>query len=234
MGTACAAFTCPDASRTTVERSRRPPAASRIAWRAPSASRNASSDPTPFAARATSASQAVPAAARARGSTRAAWRRSAPEPASAASPKRAAIRRARTFDCHVIRGTVTELPSAVPPGDVLGERRQEPARRLNARRRRVGLVEGAVALAERPLEAEHRRVRELVLGRVLAGGLAESCGILRDVEEIVGDLEEEPDRVAVARDAREGRLVGARVQRAELHGQPDETPRLERVDLLQP
>ena len=52
--------------------------------------------------------------------------------------------------------------------------------------------------ARAPATAEQIDQRRLAVGGVLAGGLAERCGVAFDVEQVVGDLERLADRLAVA------------------------------------
>ena len=114
--------------------------------------------------------------------------------------------------------------SAFPPPSAVtaGRERREPGQRAGGAlqvpgQRLARCRERDVALAERALETEDRGIREFVLGEgVLPGGLAERRRGLRDIEEVVGDLEEEPERFPVSPDEQEPALVRARVERPEL------------------
>src|SRR5579862_5396291 len=60
----------------------------------------------------------------------------------------------------------------------------------------------------RAFDTERRYQRRLAGGGVLAGGLADGCGVALDIEQVVGDLERLSDRGTVAIDVRHGPGVG--------------------------
>ena len=66
----------------------------------------------------------------------------------------------------------------------------------------------------RPLQAQQRRVRRLLRRQVLPGRLPQDLGRLRDVEDVVDDLEGEADRAGVGAERGDLRSGGASQERA--------------------
>src|SRR5450759_311702 len=108
-------------------------------------------------------------------------------------------------------------------GEESGIALEVPGSLPRRRERDVALVKGA-------LEPKDRRIRELVLDGVFSGRLAQRRRRLRDIEEVVGDLEEESEGFPVTGYIAKPARVRTRVERPKLEGQADEPPRFQGMD----
>ena len=107
------------------------------------------------------------------------------------------------------------LPLLVAPRpDVVRQRHQRRrGPRVERAQLRLRVRDQARRDLPRLFEAEQRRVGRLLRGEVLARGLAQHLGGLRDVEDVVDDLEGEADRAGVGAQRRDLRGRGAAEER---------------------
>src|SRR6184192_2663171 len=122
---------------------------------------------------------------------------------------------------------------ALPLDDVVGqgaERRRPRAESREPLLRSLGVHRG---LAPRGLEPVDRGIGRLLLPLVAARGLAELLEAPFDVEDIIHDLEGEPELAARLAGHRHGLRVAAREERAHAERGADEGRSLVAVDVLE-
>jgi hypothetical protein len=113
------------------------------------------------------------------------------------------------------------------PASAAGRRGIERLQRVE------GLLHRLLGVGARRVYAEQRGVGRFAVGAVGACGLAHLLGGRSVVQDVVGDLERQPQRAAVGVQRVLRRLVRAHQQRAREHARPYQCARLVRVDKAQ-
>src|SRR3989442_566939 len=123
--------------------------------------------------------------------------------------------------------------SGPPFVDEVGQRGDGPGGGPQRHQRDFGVLDELPSAPARGLEAVQGGIGRLLLALIAAGGLAELFEAALDVEDIIHDLERDPERLAGACDGLES--VGLRTGQHGAHAQrrPDERGRLARVDVIE-
>src|SRR6267378_2392626 len=121
----------------------------------------------------------------------------------------------------------------LPLEDVVGQRAERDGPLAERSEPLLGPLDQELRLAARGLEAVHRGIGRLLLALVAARRLAELLETPFDVEDVVDDLEREPELTSRLADRPDRPRVTAAEERAHAQGGADERRRLVPVDVLE-